>query len=344
MGDNPTKTPEEIRQDEEFARSQRSSAGRVDPDTTPAPAVDDEPETPVVVPPEKKDEEPETPAVVVPPEGETVTPPEVIPPTQKVERPERYIPVSKYQDEKKEWKKTETELAEANARIEELTALAKTPDGAAKDEDIDAFVTEHGLDRAVVDGILAIAEKRLSKGQSALSDEQMDQVNRAAEIVKAAEIEEAFDKEFTSYGEPEIKKLYPDATTEQLKKVKEHLDQVAHSKENKDHPLDFLIYKNKDEIASIFTAPVVDEPTVPQTKKPMESSRVGAGKPATYSAADFKEGGTADFTALNELDAAQRSQIIKDMDTRTYERYIAHEKGTSNGVEVTRNGRKVVLQ
>ena len=342
MGEHPTKTADELAQDEAFAKAQKSTAGRVDPSEPVEPAK--EPETPPATPPKASEEvPPATPATD--PTTPPVTPPvEPVEPVKVPARPEAYIPLPKYHAEKADWEKKAADAdaarVAAEAKVAELTALAGQKDGTQKDEDIEAFMAESGFDRATVDGLLDLAAKRLQKGQSALSPEQIASVEKATAIVKEAELEVAFNEEFVSFGVPEVKKLYPDATEAQLAQVKDHLDKVAHTAENKDKPLDFLIFKNKDDIAKIFNP---DVPPEPQTKKTIESARVGAGKQTNLSAADFKDGAT-DFAALGDLDPAVRAQIVKDFDSKTYSNYIQYAKNTSGGLEVMRDGRKVVLK
>lgn len=341
MADKPQMSPEDTefarKQDEEFAKAQQSMAGHVDADPV-APVVDEEePVAPVVEAPTPAPEA----ATKVDPAAPVIEP-IVTPEPTKPERPEKYIPLPKYHAQKKELDKTATELAEANKKIAELTALVEKPDGKAKDEDIEAFMEKTGFDRETVDGILDLAEKRLLGGQSALSAEQIAAVEKATEIVKEAELEVAFNSEFTSVGEPEIKKSYPDATPAQLEAAKKYLDEIAHTAGNKDKPLDFLIFKNKEEIAKLFDEPVAPEAPI-QSKKTIESSRNGAGKPMSLTASDFKDA-NADFSLLNDVDQQTRSQIIKDMDTRTYTRYVQYAGTQTDGMEVMRNGQKVVLK
>lgn len=341
MGETPTKTPEEIAQDEAFAKSQKSMGGRVDQDPV-APVVTEEKKDEEPVIPPKKDEEP---AVVVPPEGETVTPPVVE--GEKPDRPVAYIPIPKYKAEKKEWEDTvaskETALAEANKKIEELTLLTQKPEGTNKDADIEAFMEKTGFDRETVDGLLDLAKSRISTGQAALSPEQLEAVEKATQIVKEAELEVAFNEEFTSKAEPELKKLYPDATPEQLVAVKKFLDPIAHTIDNKDKGLDFIIFKNKEEIAKLFEAPAPTVDDAQPDKKTIESTRPGAGKPVSLTASDFKAA-DADFGLLGDLDQGVRAQIIKDFDSGTYARYIQYAKNQTPGVEVMRNGSRVILK
>lgn len=330
--------------DPELAKAKKSMGWRVDPDTPPK-TEEKPPETPETPPAKVETPEPETPLIPKPDDlNEDGTPKTIETPepakVPKIERPETYIPMPKYLSEKKDWEKDKALLVDATKKIEELTALAGQKDGAQKDEDIEAFMEKTGFDKETVEGFLELAQKRLASGQS-LSEEERNAVTKATTIVHEAEIEAAFAEEFKNLGEPVVMKAYPNAKPEQLTAVKEYLDKVSHTLENKDKPLEFLIWKNQDEIGKIFTEPAPETP--PQTKKTLEPTRMGNGKQTTLSAADYADGKT-DFGTLAELDASVRSEIIKNFDPKTYASFLTYAKGQSQGLEVTRNGQKVVLK
>lgn len=345
FGDNPTPETKEVI-DPELAKAQKSMAGRIDPDEPaeekkddPAPAADP-------APTEKKDEPAVDPDPKPDPQPVTDTKEPVVDPT-KTPRPEAYIPLPKYHAEKADWEKKANDAEEgkrlAEAKVAELTALAGQKDGAKKDEDIEEFMDATGFDRETVDKLLNLATKRLSTGQPALSSEQLEAVEKATAIVKEAELETAFNTEFDSMGAPTIKKLFPNATDEQLAKAKEHLDKIAHTAENRDKPLDLLIFRGQEDIAKIFEGDPAAE--VQKDKKTIEATRPGGGKPMALTSKDF-DSETADFGALADLDAAERSKVIKGFSNTTYQRFLAYAKSqeTGGGVEVMRNGRKVVLK
>lgn len=339
MGQNPE--PTKTQQDIELEKAQRSMGGRVDPDPTPTP---EEPETPPAPQPEvKKDITPEPPADPTP----TDTPPDV--PTPPVDnknlpnRPDRYIPLAKYHGEKKDWETSlsqkDTELAEAKAKIEELTNLSNQGEGTKKDEDIEAFMETSGFDRPTVEGLLKLAGKRL------LSPDKLAALDTAESIVHEAKIEEAFATEFKTYGEPELKKHFPNITAEQLQGAKALLDQVAHTKDFKDKTLDFIIFKHLDGLGKLVTQAPADDGAgdpPPQDKKTIEGSRIGAGKPTSLTAKDFE--GQSDFSMLNDMDQAERSKLISDFSGATYQKFQQWVKVQSPGVEVMRNGQKVILK
>lgn len=335
MGNNPAN--EEVI-DSELAKAKKSMGNRVDPDDEPADKPKDEPATPapVVEEPAKPEGEPAK------PEPTNVPPVADVP--EKVDRPVAYIPMPKYLSEKKEWEgkatTAEQRAIDAEAKVAELTKIASQGEGAQKDEDIEEFMAQTGFDKETVEGFLKLAEKRLSKGET-MSAEDKALLARATGLVKDAEITEAYQKEFESIGTATLKQTYPNATPEQTAKVRELMDKVSHTADNHDKPLDFLMFKNKDEIAKIMTGE--PEAPAPATKKTLEPTRMGNGKQTVLTANDFKDGKT-EFSALADMDASQRSEIIKNFDPHTYQKFIGYAKDQSSGLEVMRNGKKVFLK
>lgn len=323
--------------DKDFEKAKQSMAGRVDPDPIPPaeeipPAPKTEvvtPEPPVIIPP-KEDKKPE---------GMDNVPP--VDPSKKVSRPEAFIPLKKYHDEKRDWETLTTNekrrADEAEARVAELTKLAGQDDSSKKDEDIEAFMAETGFDRSTVDGFLKLAEKRL------LGPERLEAIKTSESIVKEANIEAEFAQEMETIGTPELKKRFPAMTDEQLEKAQDYLDKVAHTKAFHDKPLDFVVYKHLDDIEKLFVGESKPNDAVPpQTKKTIEGGRVGAGNPVSVSAKDFE--GSNDFSALSDLEPAVRNALIKDFSSKTYENFKSWVKAQEQGVEVTRNGQKVILK
>lgn len=338
---------EEIKdKDPELAKVHKSMGDRMDPDEPPTPPEPTPPAPPKD--PEKKDIIPEKKDEAVPPKKEEEPPkdPVIDPeddPTKKVKRPNVYIPLKKFHDEKRIWEKNaktaEERAQKAEARIVELEQISNQNDGAKKDEDIEAFMAESGFERSTVEGLLKLAEKRL------LKPEQIKAIEIAASTVAESEIEAAFTQEFVKVGEPDLKKRFTNAKPEQIAKAKEFLDKVAHTDEFHDKPLDFVIYKNLEEIEKFFTdetAEKKDEPLL--NKKTVEASRLGNGKMSTLTAKDFEE--KNDFSALNEMDQAERSALIKSFPTKTYENFKVwvSAQDANKGVEVMRDGKKVMLK
>lgn len=322
--------------DADFEKAKQSMGGRVDPD---------EPATPPVETPAPKEESKEdiTPAPTVPPKDEP-TVPDVVPtpePPKKVVRSEAYIPMPKYLSEKAENARLladkDTQLADALKKVEELSNIAKQGEGAQKDEDIESFMDETGFSREVVEGFLKLASKRL------LTPEKVSALETAERIVKEANLEASFAKEMETSGIPELKKRFPAITEAQIEDVQDFLDKVAHTPEFHDKPLDFIIYKHQSDIEKLFgDVPAGDNAPIPQDKKTIEGGRIGAGKIVSLSAKDFD--GKTDFSELNDMDPATRSKLIADFPVKTYENFKSWVAQQEPGVEVMRDGKKVLLK
>jgi hypothetical protein len=326
--------------DLELEKAQKSMAGRIDPE----PIAPKEEVIPPVEP-KKEDKQDVTPAPKVdniPPEDKK---PDIDPPAdpiKKVNRPEAYIPMPKYLSEKQENDRIladkEAKLTEALKKVEELTALAGKKDGDQKDEDIENFMAETGFDRATVDGFLKLAEKKL------LKPERLEAIKKAEMIVTETEIEEQFNAEFSKFGEPELKKRYPNITEAGLEKAKKLLDQVSHTADFSKSPLDFIIYKHSETIEKLIADDSGKKDDLPpQTKRTIESNHPGNGKNTNVlTAKDFE--GQTDFSALNDMEPSERSQLIKSFPTKTYENFVSWTGSQEKGIEVMRNGQRVMLK
>lgn len=320
--------------DLDLAKAKKSMGWRVDPDEE-----TDKPKEEPVEEPKAPEDEPEKVEV---PKEEPVIPADTEPkePPKKVERPEAFIPLAKYHNEKREWEdqalSAKKRADELEAKVAELTQIANQNDGADKDEDIKEFMANTGFDKETVESFLKLVGNRVPKGD-VMSEEQRENLAKATAIVKEKEMEEYFNNEFKTIGEASLLKIFPKATPEKLAQAKDYLSKVAHTKENHSQPLDFIVFKNQEELAKIFVDEVVP---APDNKGPI-NYKIGNGKTTSYTAKDFKDG-SVEFSALADLDQADRSKIIRDMDSETYNKYVAFHK--DSGVSVMRNGKKINLK
>lgn len=325
--------------DEELLAAQKSMGGRIDADepVVPEPKVDEKekevPPTPVV-------EEPKPPVVppVEPPKDPPVDP---LAGDKKpiITRPEAYIPLPKYHDEKKAW---ETEKADFLKKIADLEAKGPTATTSTEDA-IAKFAEKHTMDPSMVEELVTILESKLLPADKAAKiDEALKLADSAKQTEQTLKSIELFKEEFKEVGMPKLSSLYPKATPEQLEAARTFLDAVAHSAGFNDKSLTDIISFKQDDLSKIFTLPDDTTPPTPSGNKTMESSRPGNGKQATPTAADFK--GKTDFTDFLALDQPVQDEIRKSMDNETYQAFVSFMGNKENGVEVMRNGRKVVLK
>lgn len=304
-------------------------------------------EDPVVPPTVEVPPKTETPPVVVEEpkkplaEGETTPPPSTITTEQGPKRPVRYIPIDKYQDDKKAWEKTDAELATANARIAELESLSEKVTGAPKTEEaIKNFSEKYAMEENDVRDLLSAVRSGSELPEGTLETLQSLQLEKAAQ--KEAEY---FNTEWSPL-EASLKVRFPNASPEQLKQAREKVNELAHTEKFIDKDLDYVLYKNNADVETLLgeaTPPVVETDPTKVPRRTAESSRP-AGTRSTLSAADFKD--RTDFTDFNTMDPGEVKAIIKDMDPKTYRAYVAFASSQEGqgGVTVMRNGQKVVLK
>ena len=335
-----------IHRDEPAPAADQGTDKKEETPTPPAPTVTTTQED---TPPAPQPTEPKTPADGKPAEptteGNTPSPSTTEHHEQSKKRQVRYIPIAKYQDDKKEWEKTEQALKDATARIAELEG-GDRPAGAqkkAKEEIIKTFAEKYAIDEADVRDLLSTQEA----GQSLPAElvETMQSMQR--EKVEREE-QEHFNREWTPI-EAQLKAKYPGATPEQLKQAKDTLDKLSHTEAFIDRELDYVAYKHAPEIDKLFAgAEKAPEDNTnlnpdPAPRRTVEGSRP-AGSKTTLSAADFK--GRQDFSEFNSMEQGAVKAIIKDMDPATYRSFIAwaSKAESGGGTPVTRNGQRIVLK
>lgn len=332
-------------QDAAHAKALKSMGSRVDPDTTPpadpAPADDPkdlpaDPATPPASSEKPTDPQPQDPPATDPPQDPPADDPKDLP---QGKRPERHIPIAQYHDEKKDWEsKTATIVSEKDGEIARLTAelSKKNENPVTTDEEIKTFADQYGIDEAGLDQMTKILSKKILPDEKR---ELLDQLVIESEIRKENEF---FHKEFEQIALPALKKTFGDIPADKLPEVEKFLDEAGHTKDFHDKELPYVIFQKQDEIKKLIgDIPKVDDK---KEEKPvvrsMEPSRIGAGKPNSVTAKDLEN--TTDFTDFLALDQMEQNRLMKEMDTRTYQRLIAFS-GAQKGTEVMRNGGKIVL-
>lgn len=324
--------------DQEYENAKRSMGSRMDSDPeTPKPEETPKPqeETPKAEEKPQETPKPEENKDVTPPKQEADTPKDEPKDTPPVNRGERYIPLAKFHDTERKHKQ---ELAERDAKIAELQKISEQKPSEQKDEDIEAFMAKTGFDRETVDGLLALAEKRV------MTPEIKSVLEKESQKKRNEELDASFSVEFAKDGEPAVKNYFPNATAEQVEKAKAFLNQVAHTKAFADKTLDYVVFKNQEQLKSIFNSAEedADETPAPQTKKTIEGHRMGTGKPTGLTAKDFD--GKTDFSILSNMEQSARNELIKSFPDKTYDAFNAWVASQNEGIQVTRNGQKVTLK
>lgn len=317
------------------------------PPTPPAPSTvvdDDEPEDKP-----QPSKEPKTPEDDKKPENEPMTEGKTPSPStdnkeQSKKRNVRFIPIDKYQDDKKKWETTEQALEAANARIAELESGNRPAGAQKKDKEaiIKNFAERYAMEEEDVKELLSLQEAGESIPPELVETMQVMQREKAER-----EEAEYFNKEWSPI-ENKLRAKYPGATPDQLKQARDTIDKLAHTEAFIDKELGYVVYEHDTDIAKIFTTEATpdNKPNPnpdPAPRRSVESSRP-AGSKSTLSAADFRD--KTDFSEFTAMEQSEVKSIIKDMDPKTYRAYIAWETKRTNegGLTVTRNGQKVVLK
>lgn len=230
------------------------------------------------------------------------------------QRPEKYIPIKQYTSEKKQWGEKE---ADYQKRITELETIKSSEEGSKKAEEaIKTYAEKYNVsedsvrDLAKMFGAGKTEDKPTVPAEqkpAELSDEQKAALDEANQI----KAEKLYADEFVKVAAPELSKRFPKASPEQLEKAKSELEVLATTREYLDKPLDFIIYKEAESLAKIFS-----EPPKPRG---VEGGHRAPEKNTELTADHFKD--ATDFTELAALSMTERTKIVDKMDNKTWGRY-----------------------
>lgn len=204
--------------------------------------------------PEENPEEPSTPEEVSVEEPET--------PPERVARPSAkpIIPPDQYKEVKENLRK---ELqTDFDKKLEEMRAeFAKAKPNDEKVENLDETITELAKEleldpektRRLVEAARKGIEALTPEDKKLLEDFKADKARRETED-QEREQNQQFETEFAAIL-PDLKKQYPNASEEQLKNVKDKIDELAHSEKYAQTDLDYVIFKEKEEIGKVLFSP-----------------------------------------------------------------------------------------
>lgn len=296
-------------------------------------------------------ETPAAPAAAAP----AATPAPVVAPKEpRVERPERYIPVPKYQNEKKQWGEEKSTLLSAVA-----AAKGFEPGSEQETKALDALMAKHGVTADAAKEMLELARttlfpKELQEGLSKILTESSKEAETAQLAAKEKEEQDFFDGEYSPFENEHIVTAYPNATDEQKQKAKEFIDQTAHTA--KYAKLDLAevaalpaVKKQLDAImgtapAAPAAAPVVE---VPARKGP-EASKPGGAAADMVKATDFRKDPKTkqyDFSRLHAMaDGADKEKVVSDLSPEAYFDYANELGSMDTDLEVRRGGKTVILK
>ncbi len=207
--------------------------------------------------PEPEGEPAPEPAAAPEPDAEPEGTPEGEPkaPEPLKEEPKERKPRSIYHDLKdtRNDLKTERELREqAERERDELKAKldAKPPIQA---DDLDAFAAEIGADPQAIKKMRELFLKDMPA--SSVSPEletklaQFEEWQRTNSTAIAAQ---QFETEFQS-ATPQLQKLFPTASQEDIVAMKKEIDTLAHTNEYHDKEIDYIAFRNQEKLAALIT-------------------------------------------------------------------------------------------
>lgn len=214
------------------------------------PAEKPEDPKPEVTKPEEKPSEVEKPA------DPAEKPEDAEKPTTE-EKPKRSI-YEEYKDKKSELRTEKEARAQAERERDELkTKLeaieqAKTPEEKKEATDeLEAFAKEIDANPEKLRQMRDLFLKDLKPG-SDISKEDIEGFKKFQKEHSQAIEKQKFEEEFTSVT-PMLKELMPGASEEEMKVVKDKIDQLSHNKDFFDKELDYVIFKNKDELTKLVS-------------------------------------------------------------------------------------------
>lgn len=216
------------------------------PEATPVPEPEGDEPAPEPATPEEPEAEPEG-----TPDGE----PEAIEPLQnEPKEPKKRSIYNDLKDTRNDLK-SEREAREKAER--ELTELRSKLDGKppveSKADDIDAFAAEIGADPQAIKKMQELFLKNMPA--STISPElqtKLEQFEKWQETNSGAIEAQQFETEFQS-AIPQLQKLFPNASKEDIVAMKSEIDNLAHTPEYHDKEIDYIAFRNQDKLATIVT-------------------------------------------------------------------------------------------
>lgn len=321
--------------DEELEEALKSEGDYIEPSDIPE---EKKVEEPITIPDEdhededieeEKDEEIDNPKE---PEKTPEEKPEVKEQPPKIERPQKYIPLQKYQEEKKQHQR---ELEEARNKIAELEKIS-LKNQSEEDDDEDLKKLAEKWDTPV--DFIKELKTTLDKGNKIKPETivEQDKIEEKPIAPKSQEeITELYEKEFDSFS-PDLKKEYPNATPEQLIEAKKLMDELSHSQGFNNYPLDHILKINKGDFDEILTS-APDNPGI-------EGGRQGNSGFKAVSASSFKKdaNGHYDFSTLHKMpDGEKKEELVDNLSLDAWEAYV-QSLASNEELKVTKNDGKIV--
>lgn len=183
-------------------------------------------------------------------------------------------------------------------------------------EDIEAFAVKIGADAETLKEMKRLFLKGVTP-EKAVDDETLKALEEFREwkqVQKQQDDVKAFEEEFNSVL-PQLRTEYPNATDTEIKSIKQKLDELAHTKDFHDKELEYVLYKNKDTIATL----VSPKKRGIETRQPVDM-------------------GTQDFEFDPNADVTKLSPKQQEMWMKEYEKMSSSDELTTD-----REGRRILI-
>lgn len=213
--------------------------------------------------------------------------------------------------------KSERELREKaeRERDEALARVNDRPEAKTQETDLDAFAAEIGADPQAIRKMRELFLKDMPPAsvnpelQSKLDQFEAWQKDNGQAIAK-----QQFESEFTS-AIPELQRMFPNASAEDIRAMKSDIDTLAHTPEFHDKEIDYIAFRNQDKLSTLITP----------HKRGLESKgRVDATNiPTTFDP-------NADLTKMSAKEAEAWEKSYREM-------------GKNEGLSTDSEGRRMLL-
>lgn len=258
-------------------------------------------------------------------------------PGEKIERPKKYIPLNKYQDEKKGWKQDKANLETANKKIAELEKLNKKDlTNAKRKKAVEKLAKKWDTETGFVDDLLDVLDEGNDiKPETIVEKDKTDKKPVEKSEITQDQIIEQFDGEFKDFL-PDLKKKYPKANKKQIKEAKKTMDEFAHAPRYNKYPLEDIMKINSKDFDTILGKT--------PNKIGLEEGKLGSGAFNDISAKSFKKDkeGNYDFASLHKLpEGSKKEAIVDNLSPEAWDAYV-DEVGERQDLKVTKNDGRIV--
>lgn len=158
---------------------------------------------------------------------------------------------SELKSEKEAREQVERERDELKQRLEALQNADTPQERREAQDEIDAFAEEIGADANAIRRMQELFSKNVKPVDESLARDIQEFKQWKTENSQVIE-KSRFESEFQA-ATPTLTELLPNASTEEMATVKARVDELSHMKEFHDKELDYVIFKNKDELSKLVS-------------------------------------------------------------------------------------------